>query len=180
MMNLIELKDRIIDNNGNVVYFTDALIELLYNGEIPSEILFPYEDEDVSLFNKYAYENYDDIEYKLPEKLLSHTERKNNWFYPDEYDMINLNDYFNNLLVKKNILSVNSKNRVLKELELFDKKGFDKFLRCCIFLSDKIKENNWVVGVGRGSSCASYCLFLLELHLVDSIKYDLDIEEFLK
>ena len=179
-MNLIELNDRIIDGNGTVVYFTDSLIELLYNGEIPSEILFPYEDEDVTLFNKYAFENYDDLEYKLPDKLLSHTDRKNIWFYPDEYDRIDLEDYFDNLLIKKNIMSDITKNRVSMELQLYDIKGFDKFLRCCIFLSDKIKENNWVVGVGRGSSCASYCLFLLELHLVDSIKYNLDIEEFLK
>ena len=173
--NVIQLKDRIIDENGNVVYFTDALIELLYNGEIPSEILFPYNDIDVVAFNKHSYENYDDIEYKLPTQLLTTEERKNNWFYPEKYDNINLKEYFLNLC--KNDIE---KKRVIKEIHTYDEKGFNKFLRFCIFLSDRIKENNWVIGVGRGSSCASYLLFLLQIHLVDSIKYGLNIEEFLK
>ena len=56
----------------------------------------------------------------------------------------------------------------------------EKFLRFCIFMSSKIKENNWVVGVGRGSSVASYCLYLLKIHLVNSIQYNLNIKEFLK
>jgi DNA polymerase III alpha subunit len=42
------------------------------------------------------------------------------------------------------------------------------------------KENNIVLGVGRGSSVASYVLYLLGVHRVDSLKYDLDIKEFLK
>jgi len=175
MVDIINLGNRIIDEQGNVVYFTDSLIELLYNGEIPSEILFPQEDIDVIAFNKHSYENYDDIEYKLPKKLLTTEERKNNWFYPNKYDDINLEEYFLNLC--KNDIE---KKRVIKEIHTYDEKGFNKFLRCCIFLSDRIKENNWVIGVGRGSSCASYLLFLLKIHLVDSIKYELNIEEFLK
>jgi DNA polymerase III alpha subunit len=43
-----------------------------------------------------------------------------------------------------------------------------------------MRKNNIVGGVGRGSSVASYCLYLLGVHKIDSIKYDLDIREFLK
>lgn len=175
MNNVINLGNRIIDDEGNVVYFPNSLIELLYNGEIPSEILFPKDDPDVVAFNKFAYENYDELEYKLPEKLPTTEERKNNWFYPDKYDQIDLVDYFLKLC-KTQVQA----QRVAEELVLYQQKGFDKFLRCCIFLSDKIKENDWVVGVGRGSSCASYLLFLLKIHVVDSIKYNLNIREFLK
>lgn len=172
---VINLGNRIIDTDGNVVYCIDALIELLYNGEIPSEILFPYNNEDVLLFNKFSYENFDDILYKLPEKLLTTKERQNDWFFPDYYKEINLEDYFLNLC-QTDI----EKQRVIEETKLYNEKGFDNFLRFCIFFSDKIKENNWVIGVGRGSSCESYLLYLLKIHLVDSIKYNLDIKEFLK
>jgi len=34
--------------------------------------------------------------------------------------------------------------------------------------------------VGRGSSVASFVLFLLGVHRINSLYYDLDIEEFLK
>ena len=72
------------------------------------------------------------------------------------------------------------KDRVKLELKMFLERDMEKFLRFCIYFSDMIKKNNWVVGVGRGSSVASYCLYLLKIHLVDSIKYNLDIKEFLK
>lgn len=172
---IINLGNRIIDNEGNVVYFPNALIELLYNGEIPSEILFPKDDPDVMAFNKNSYENFDDIYYTLPQSVKSVEERKKFWFYPDYYNDIDLYEYFLNLCQ-----SEEEKNRVIEELQIYQEKGFDNFLRCCIFLSDKIKENDWVVGVGRGSSCASYLLYLLKIHLVDSLKYKLNVREFLK
>ena len=36
---------------------------------------------------------------------------------------------------------------------------------------DEPSANNIVWGVGRGSSVASYCLYLLGIHKIDSIKY---------
>ena len=86
-----------------------------------------------------------------------------------------MSEYFLNLC-KTDI----ERKRVIEELELYQEKGFDKFLRFCIFLSDRVAENGWVIGVGRGSSCASYLLYLLKIHLVNSIKYGLNIKEFLK
>ena len=48
------------------------------------------------------------------------------------------------------------------------------------YLVDTMRGNSIVWGVGRGSSVASYVLYLLGVHKVDSIKYDLDINEFLR
>jgi DNA polymerase III alpha subunit len=48
------------------------------------------------------------------------------------------------------------------------------------YLVDTMRENKIVWGVGRGSSVASYALYLIGVHKVDSIKYQLDINEFLK
>ena len=48
------------------------------------------------------------------------------------------------------------------------------------YLVDTMRENNIVWGVGRGSSVASYVLYLIGIHKIDSIKYNLDIHEFLK
>ena len=55
---IFNLGNRLIDEQGNVVYFTTALMELLYRGEIPAEILFPKDDPDVEIFNKLSYENF--------------------------------------------------------------------------------------------------------------------------
>jgi DNA polymerase III alpha subunit len=53
-------------------------------------------------------------------------------------------------------------------------------LRYLKYLVDTMRSKNILWGVGRGSSVASYCLYLLGIHKVDSVKYDLDIKEFLK
>jgi DNA polymerase III alpha subunit len=48
------------------------------------------------------------------------------------------------------------------------------------YLVDTLRKNIIVWGVGRGSSVASYILYLIGVHRIDSLYYDLDIAEFLK
>lgn len=53
-------------------------------------------------------------------------------------------------------------------------------LRYMIYLVDYMRENKIVWGVGRGSSVASYVLYLIGIHKINSIHYDLDWKEFLR
>ena len=70
--------------------------------------------------------------------------------------------------------------RVIEELELFAQHDMIDVLICVKYLVDYMREHNIVWGLGRGSSVSSYCLYLIGIHKVDSIKYQLDIREFLK
>ena len=70
--------------------------------------------------------------------------------------------------------------RVVTELELFIQHNMIDLLKYLKYLIDTLRENNVLWGVGRGSSVASYVLYLMGVHKVDSIKYNLDINEFLK
>jgi DNA polymerase III alpha subunit len=72
------------------------------------------------------------------------------------------------------------RQRVELELELYIKHGMIELLHFMKYLVDTLRKNNVVWGVGRGSSVASYILYLIGVHKVDSIKYNLDINEFLK
>jgi len=96
------------------------------------------------------------------------------WFMP--------NDYCPNLLEMLYSMCATSEqtNRVNQELDLFIQHGMLDVLFYCKYLVDTMKENNIVWGVGRGSCVASYVLYLIGIHKVDSIKYGLDINEFLK
>jgi DNA polymerase III alpha subunit len=49
-----------------------------------------------------------------------------------------------------------------------------------IYVIDVMTEKNVVWGVGRGSSCSSYLLYLLGLHEVDPVKYEIEISDFLR
>jgi DNA polymerase III alpha subunit len=53
-------------------------------------------------------------------------------------------------------------------------------LRYLVYLVDVMKQNQVIWGVGRGSSVASYVLYLLGVHRIDSMFYDLDVTEFLR
>jgi DNA polymerase III alpha subunit len=43
-----------------------------------------------------------------------------------------------------------------------------------------MRKNNILWGVGRGSSVASFVLYLIGIHRINSLFYNLPIEEFLK
>jgi DNA polymerase III alpha subunit len=67
-----------------------------------------------------------------------------------------------------------------KEIELFRKYGLEDILRLVVFIVDTLKEKNVVWGTGRGSSCSSYLFYIIGLHCVDVIKYDIPIHDFFK
>jgi DNA polymerase-3 subunit alpha len=71
-------------------------------------------------------------------------------------------------------------DRVCKELKAFEERGMNDLLRYMVYLVDFMRENEIVWGVGRGSSVASYVLYLIGVHKIDSVKYQLDWQEFLK
>ena len=70
--------------------------------------------------------------------------------------------------------------RAGEELLLYQERDMFKLLQYLKYLVDTMRENNIVWGVGRGSSVASFVLFLIGVHKINSLYYDLPIEEFLK
>jgi DNA polymerase III alpha subunit len=71
-------------------------------------------------------------------------------------------------------------DRVQEELTAFAERGMEDLLRYMIYLVDFMRENDIVWGVGRGSSVASYVLYLIGVHRINSIQYGLDWREFLR
>ena len=70
--------------------------------------------------------------------------------------------------------------RIAQELELYKQHNLYNVLRLMVYIIDTFKTHNIVWGVGRGSSVSSYVLYLLEVHDIDSVEHDLDIEDFIK
>jgi DNA polymerase III alpha subunit len=97
------------------------------------------------------------------------------WFMPEEYKDFGMIEF---LLDKTQ--NEEQYQRVVQELELYVQHGMIDLLYYLKYLVDTMRENKIVWGVGRGSSVASYVLYLLGVHKVDSLKYNLDIHEFLK
>jgi len=66
------------------------------------------------------------------------------------------------------------------ELQLYKERNMLPVLQFLLYFIDKLKDNNIVWGVGRGSSTASYVLFLIGIHKINSIQFGLDWREFLR
>ena len=100
---------------------------------------------------------------------------QNSWFMPDKYKKLDIVEYILSLCTSDIELE-----RVGTELILYQERNLFDLLRYLKYLVDTMRANNIVWGVGRGSSVSSYVLFLLGVHKIDSIKYELPITEFLK
>jgi len=96
------------------------------------------------------------------------------WFIPRTYRDMDIEEWIVAQCPEENY------DRVLRELELFRDNGMVPVLRCMKYVVDTLRENKVVWGVGRGSSVASYVLYLIGVHKIDSVKYSIPIEEFFK
>lgn len=97
------------------------------------------------------------------------------WFMPDEYKQLDIAEYVLSLCKTQEQLQ-----RVGEELLLYQEHDLFDLLRYLKYLVDTMRDNNVIWGVGRGSSVASYVLYLLGVHRIDSMFYDLDPHEFLR
>ena len=97
------------------------------------------------------------------------------WWMPESYSKINVLQW----LLEKCQTDA-EKLRVQEEYDLFEKKKFIKVLQFLIYFVDTLRANNVVWGVGRGSSVASFCLFLIGVHKINPMLYNLDYTEFLR
>ena len=100
---------------------------------------------------------------------------RNNWFMPTEYRELDIAKYVLSLCQTDAELQ-----RVGKELLSYQERDMFVLLQYLKYLVDTMRANNIVWGVGRGSSVASFVLFLIGVHRINSLYYDLSIDEFLK
>lgn len=100
---------------------------------------------------------------------------QSNWLMPEKYKTMDIAQY-----VLDQCQSEAELQRAGSELLLFQERDMFVLLRYLKYLVDTMRENNIVWGVGRGSSVASFVLFLLGIHRINSLYYDLSIDEFLK
>jgi len=167
------------DQYGRVELTEQEIVDSLYNKTILNlkGIYIDHPDQ----FNAAVKTNADNIDllHTLPKETVSIQEfdqgLQQQWFMPAEYKNFEIVGFL--LDQTTNEMEY---QRVVEELELFYQHDMIDLLRYLKYLVDTMKENNIVWGVGRGSSVASYCLYLLNVHRINSVKYNLDIREFFK
>jgi len=146
-------------------------IEQLVKGVIhygPDILSLCQTSEDIQTYlNRVESER---LSYPIPPTAVDIT----HWFVPRDYQNIDIEAFLVEQCPKENY------DRLIMELDLYKKQGMIPVLKTMKYIVDTLDTNGVVWGVGRGSSVASYVLFLMGVHSIDSVKYNLPIEEFFK
>lgn len=167
------------DKYGRTFTDSNEICELLYKN--PDLDLSLFQVEDPQEFNKSRSELHAELPHlkgyvTLADSLEEFDLRfQRKWRMPDEYKELDIAAYILSLCKEDYELQ-----RVAQELLLYQERDLFNLLRYLKYLVDTLRKNNLVWGVGRGSSVASYVLYLLGVHKIDSLHYQLDITEFLK
>ena len=170
----------ITDRYGRVSITEQEAFDALYTGKLKSLDGVTI-DGNLDQYNIARTQNADRIPELFPQADLTDISQElfdkanqENWFMPKDY-CPNLIEMLYDMCTTQE-----QTDRVNKEITLFIEHNMLELLFYLKYLVDTMRENKIVWGVGRGSSVASYVLFLMGVHKIDSLKYNLDIHEFLK
>ena len=167
------------DKYGQCYSSADELCTMLY--EKPDLDLTRFLVESPQQYNnsvKQLYVEFPKLQQYIPSDVgveEFHSALQQQWQMPDSYKKLDIAQY-----VLDKCKTDQELQRVGEELILYQERDLFDLLRFMKYLVDTLREHNLVWGVGRGSSVASYVLYLLGVHRIDSLYYDLDIAEFLK
>jgi len=173
---MITLKNRTILDDGTVICTEEAAVDILYQGGDLTGVVL----DDNNLANEFN-SSTQKLDQEFEQIFSGTTPQFQNvdwyslWLTPEEYQTINIQEY----CLSKCITDI-QRARVKLELELFEQRNMIPVLRHLKWMVDHMRKNKILWGVGRGSSTASYILFIIGINRIDPLKYNLDIHEFLK
>ena len=166
---------------GEQIYTESDIVDLLMSGTKPTELNRMFVDNTVNIEN--ISQLVDEFPTWIPHTFTDDSKsivdwdaaNQTNWHMPAEYKALDIAEHVLGLCTTEAELQ-----RVGSELLMYQERGLIDLLRYLKYLVDTMTENRIIWGVGRRSSVASYVLYKLRVHRVDSMYYELDIEEFLR
>lgn len=162
---------------GQLIFNQQDLCELFLQD--PTRILKDaFVDNPITFDGFLSIENIPNLKQYIDPKLsLAKYDELNQskWFMPKKYYELDIAKW-----VLDQCNGEEELQRAGDELIKFHERGMFVLLQYLKYLVDTMRSNNVVWGVGRGSSVASFVLFLIGIHRINSLYYGLSIDEFLK
>lgn len=168
------------DNIKNVIYESSDLIDIAYRYDISEWDTLPIKnDTEVELYNSNSSVfDYPQIHTHSPDTRLIKDvdyQNQNTWLHGPEFDNINILEYCLN-----RCNSDIETDRVLYEYDKFESYNMVPLLKYIYWLIQTMSDNDILWGVGRGSSVSSFILYILGIHCINPIIYNIDCNEFFK
>jgi hypothetical protein len=174
-----ELTNRKLRFDGVSEVEPDQLGRFLLLGVPPSKLRVLQETPDVVTFNAQVPAE-DQIQVGGQEPIALDM----GWELPEKYQTLDLEEYIASQFEERCPTDYTPEqveeaiDRIAFELDQVNQRGMVEFMRTIIYILDQLRANDVVWGVGRGSSCACYLLFIIGLHVVDCVKMNVSAEEF--
>jgi DNA polymerase III alpha subunit len=165
------------DKYGQLIYNQNDLCELFLQDPTRT-ISNALVDSPIEFNGFLSLENIPNLkQYTTSSVSLEEFDRVNQskWHMPKEYYEFDIAKW-----VLDQCKTEAELQRAGDELIKFQERNMFVLLQYLKYLVDTMRKNNVVWGVGRGSSVASFVLFIIGIHRINSLYYDLSIDEFLK
>jgi DNA polymerase III alpha subunit len=177
---IYDLEDSIILDTGEVLIKYQTMFKLFRNGLTHIHNLETVDNNDIKKYNERRKPNKRFKIRTIDNKKESPAIKTYNFDLPDEYLNLDIDVYLAEKLIKNFPNQDNYLSRFITELVMMKERHMEDFLKTLIYIKDIFDENGVVHGIGRGSSCSSLILYLIGIHMVDPVKYDISIKEFLR
>ena len=168
-----------LDKFSNPVFNNKDLFELIYQGHLDTISQLIVEDsEEIKLLESQSEIQFNKRNPELDQLSVSEFDNilQSDWFMPNEYKTLDIEAW----CIEQAPPWDPEYTRVVDELAEFKQRNMLNLLRWLKYFVDTMRSNNIVWGVGRGSSVSSYVLYLIGVHKINPIKYNLDWQEFLR
>ena len=167
-----------LDKYSNPIFNEADLIDALYKGHqfnVNDTVIVERTDAVKELENQIGFKFISPYETHF-EVADYDAACQSNWNMPDEYKQLDIEAWLFDQIPPWDP----QHTRVTEELEAYKARNMLDLLRWLKYFVDTCKKEGVVWGIGRGSSVASYVLYVIGVHSIDSIKYNLDWQEFLR
>lgn len=168
------------DEYGRMRISEEDICALLYHD--PNKDVSKLYLDDPAKHNAAVDKNYSELGKIAALEILAmppqewHLQNQSNWHMPDEYKSMDIAKWILDQC-KGNETEL---QRCGMELLEYSERDLLPLLTYLLYLVDTMRANNIVWGVGRGSSVASFVLYKIGIHRINSIEHDLDFHEFMR
>lgn len=175
------LQDRVLFFDGDTVITPDKVEHYVQQDADPrgGHLCVTDTNSEIKAYNKIV-NPMDQIHEKVSFAGLNL-----DWNIPEQYLTLDVEQYLADEFAKEiEHLSDDDAEirayRLRDELALYEELRLLPVLRVIIYVINTLRSYNVVWGIGRGSCVASYVLYLIGVHDVDSVLYELDHTDFLR
>jgi DNA polymerase III alpha subunit len=167
-----------LDKYSNPVFNEQDLFDAIYNGyqfNVADTMIVNRTDAVKQLETQLGFKFLDPYETHFDVKDYDQA-CQSIWNMPDDYKALDIENWIREQTPPWDPEAT----RVEEELAEFKSRNMLDLLCWLKYFVDTSRANNVLWGVGRGSSVASYVLYIIGVHKINPIKYNLDWREFLR